>query len=228
MKRRIADNKQRIADEWRKKKEGPTLAETVVKHLEKVKKKEIVSHIIDTFFERRMEHGNEYYVRYTDLQRDNRTTDVPDEFEIRAKEAREAEERESKRDMEFEEFKQAFAEHIEGKIPSEKIAYPSDDEEPGIKEKSRSKSKLSKGQQSAKASMVKEDDDAKSNYSKDAMSKTGTSDRFSKSQKSGIGNNETGHKFKFELNEKCFIRLLKSSRVEKLDSKFLLVTHPYP
>jgi sulfatase maturation enzyme AslB (radical SAM superfamily) len=104
-KRRLQDNQELIKEEWRKKKDGATLSEKVAEHLEKIKKKEVVSHMIDTFFERIVENGNEYYVRFTDLQRDDRTIDVPDEFEIRAREAREAEEREAKRDIEFEEYK---------------------------------------------------------------------------------------------------------------------------
>lgn len=184
-KRRLHDNQEMIKEEWRKKKEGPTLAEKIEKHLEKVKKKEIVSHLIDTFFEQVNEGGCDYYVRYTDLQRDygTRTVDVVDEFEKRAKEKREAEEKEAKRDIDFEEYKNEFSEYIEGKIPSEKIPYPSDDEEPGVKDKSRTKSKMSKGKNQSQLKENNDYDDAKSSKG-DAMSKTGTSDRFSKSVKS--------------------------------------------
>ena len=41
--------------------------------------------MIDTFYEPTQENGINYYVRYTNLQRENgRTNDVPDEFEIQA------------------------------------------------------------------------------------------------------------------------------------------------
>jgi hypothetical protein len=49
-KRRSYDNTQKINEEWRKKKEGATLGEKIKKHLEKVKKKEVVHHMVDTFF----------------------------------------------------------------------------------------------------------------------------------------------------------------------------------
>lgn len=82
-KRRHQDNQDRIKEEWRKKKEGATLSEKIKKHFDKVKKKEVVSHMIDTFYERTEENGVHYYVRFTDLQRpDGRTSNVPDEFEI--------------------------------------------------------------------------------------------------------------------------------------------------
>lgn len=51
----------------RKKKKGATLEEKVKKHLEKVKKKGAVTHMIDTFFAPVQEHGNDFYVRYTNL-----------------------------------------------------------------------------------------------------------------------------------------------------------------
>ena len=131
--------------------------------------------MIDTFYEPIQDNGINYFVRYTNLQREEgRTHDVPDEIEIQANQARIKEEEESKRDITFEEFKSFFVDHIEGKIqPDRNNNHASDDEEAGAKEKSRTRSKG----HSQKASMLKDmpEDayDAKSNYSKDHMSKTG-------------------------------------------------------
>ena len=63
----MLDNQLKINEEWRKKKEGATLGEKIKKQLEKVKKTELVNHIIDSFFSEREEDGVKFYVRYTDL-----------------------------------------------------------------------------------------------------------------------------------------------------------------
>ena len=60
------------------------------------------------------------------------------------------------------------------------------------------------------------------------MSKTGNSERFSKSVRSGMDKSETQTNFKLELPDECFINMLKSVKIEKLDSKFYLVSHPFP
>ena len=59
-KRRHTDNQEKIKEEWRKKKEGATLGEKIKGHLAKIKKKEIVSHLIDTFYQRIEENGTHY------------------------------------------------------------------------------------------------------------------------------------------------------------------------
>lgn len=38
----------------------------------------------------------------------------------------------------------------------------------------------------------------------------------------------TAMNFKFELDSKCFVNIVKKNKVEKLENKFLLVTHPFP
>lgn len=74
--------------------------------------------------------------------------------------------------------------------------------------------------------------DAKSNYSKEDIRSKGsrgtTSEKLTKSVTSTAHMQFTQNNFKFELNESCFISMLKLVKIEKLESKFLLVSHPYP
>lgn len=83
---------------------------------------------------------------------------------------------------------------------------------------------------SHKASKLEADDgyDVKSNYSKeDVRSRGATSDgKYSKSVTSGM--NMTTTNFKYDVPDSCFVTMLKGVKIEKLDSKFLLVSHPFP
>lgn len=120
--------------------------------------------------------------------------------------------------------------HIEGKAAMDRTHHASDDDEPGFKDRSRTRSK---GHISHKASNKIDQDeaynDAKSNYSKeDVRSKGATSDKFTKSVTSGINMSITQTNFKFDLPDSCFISMMKGVKIEKLDSKFYLVSHPYP
>ena len=103
----------------RKKTDGLTLNEKIEKELEKVKKKAkidtIVSHMGDTFFKQVEENGNLYYLRRTNLLRDNgRTLNIVDEIELQEEQDRKEREEEEKRDITFDEFKEKFTAHIEG------------------------------------------------------------------------------------------------------------------
>ena len=82
---RNQDNIIKIEEMMRKKTDGLTLNEKIEKELEKVKKKAkidtIVSHMGDTFFKQVEENGNLYYLRRTNLLRDNgRTLNIVDEI----------------------------------------------------------------------------------------------------------------------------------------------------
>ena len=84
---RNQDNIIKIEEMMRKKTDGLTLNEKIEKELEKVKKKAkidtIVSHMGDTFFKQVEENGNLYYLRRTNLLRDNgRTLNIVDEIEL--------------------------------------------------------------------------------------------------------------------------------------------------
>lgn len=84
-KRRLMDNQHKINEEWRKKKEGATLAEKIKRCLEQVKKKEVIEHMTDTFYQECEENGVKFFARTTDLFREGvRTKDIPDEEDIEA------------------------------------------------------------------------------------------------------------------------------------------------
>ena len=51
----------------RKKSEGLTLPEKIEKLIEKIKKKENISHMNDTFYEECEDNGTIFYLRRTDL-----------------------------------------------------------------------------------------------------------------------------------------------------------------
>lgn len=75
-----------IEEETRKRKSGLNLSEKIEKELEKVKKKGFVSHLTDTFYEPVEEGGNVFYLRRTNLFRDNgRTCNIVDEIEVQEK-----------------------------------------------------------------------------------------------------------------------------------------------
>jgi len=133
-KRRTTENMSKINEERRKLTDGFTLGEKIEKHLEKVKKKEVISHIDDAFYKNEIEQGSLFYVRRTNLQRGGgRTLDVVDEIEIAIQKQMELDEAEKKRDMKFEEFKNKFEDHIEGRAANDRTLMGSadgDDEPP--------------------------------------------------------------------------------------------------
>ena len=69
---------------------GATLGMKINAHLGKIGKKNVVSHIGDSFFEPCEEQGTIFQLRRTNLQRDNgRTLNIDDEIEIEAARERE-------------------------------------------------------------------------------------------------------------------------------------------
>jgi hypothetical protein len=129
-KRRTNDNVNKINDDKRKSDHGLTLAEKIEKLIDKVKKKEVVSHIDDAFYSEVVEQGVVFYVRKTNLQRETgRTKDVVDEIEVAEKKKIEEDRIEAARDMEYEEFKEKFEDHILGKAVNERDVGSDDDAE---------------------------------------------------------------------------------------------------
>lgn len=193
--------------------------------------------MIDTFYELLEEDGVYFYVRYTDLQRlDGRTLEITDEVEVQAKVAKELADIEAKRDITYEEFKHGFQDHIEGKAVCNRTVHGSDDEaeRPKEKEKSRSRSKGHISQKAPSKMDIQRNDetfDSKSNYSKEDIrsrtSKGATSEKLSKSITSNNFEDKKNN-YKYELPESCYINVMKSLKIDKLESKFYLVSHPYP
>ena len=116
-------------------KQGPTLGEKITTHLEKVKKKKVISLIGDAFFQPVEEMSVNFYLRRTNLQReDGRTLNIIDEIEVEEAQNRAAAEEEAKKDMTYEDFKDQFVAHIEGTAPNERDLHDSDeDADEGVK-----------------------------------------------------------------------------------------------
>ena len=82
-KKRTHENMMMINEEMRKKSEGHTLAEKITKSLEKIKGKNVISHIDDAFFTQEIEQDCCFYTRRTNQFRDNgRTRNIEDEAAI--------------------------------------------------------------------------------------------------------------------------------------------------
>lgn len=116
-KKRTAENVEMIADQMRKKKDGLTLGEQIDHQLEKVKgKKDAISLIGDEFYSKVSEGGLTWYVRRADfIQYNGRSKHIEDE-ELKATiENQKHMDAEAARDCNYEEFKEKFEDHIEGK-----------------------------------------------------------------------------------------------------------------
>lgn len=112
-----------INDEMRKKQEGLTLAEKIAKSLEKIKLKNVISHIQDAFFVKENEQDSLFWTRRTNLFREEgRTMNVEDEVAIAQKLQRQIDLAEASRDPTYEEFKFKYEDHIEGKAPNLRTA----------------------------------------------------------------------------------------------------------
>ena len=112
-----------INEEMRKKKDGLTLGEQITKSLEKAKSKQAVSLIDDSFFKEEVEGATTFYVRRTNLLReDGRFLNIVDEQQVELKRQAEEEAKQAKRDQTFDEFKSKYDEHIEGKAVNLRIA----------------------------------------------------------------------------------------------------------
>ena len=127
---RARDNLEKIEELMRRRKHGLTLAEKIDEKLDKMKKKDMISHICDSFFEEVEEEGKYYMLRRTNLQRDDgRTLNIVDEIEVEAAREAQAQEEEEKKDMVFEDYKEQYMAHIDGTAKNEREAHESQEEE---------------------------------------------------------------------------------------------------
>ena len=213
----------------RKKTDGLTLNEKIEKELEKVKKKAkidtIVSHMGDTFFKQVEENGNLYYLRRTNLLRDNgRTLNIVDEIELQEEQDRKEREEEEKRDITFDEFKERFTAHIEGTAGLDGRSVHDSQEDEVEQAKSVKKGTASKkGTELNKTTSQlgdPDDDERKSLVSAGVKSNTMSKSRADMSV--------SMENLKYEIPESCHVRMMKKVLIEKLESKYLLVANPFP
>ena len=126
---RSKDNIETIKEQMRMRQHGATLGMKINAHLAKVGKKNVVSHIGDSFFEPCEELGTVFQLRRTNLQRDNgRTLNIEDEIEREATEERKRQEEEEKKDLSYDDFLKQFEGHIDGTAANEREAHDSADE----------------------------------------------------------------------------------------------------
>lgn len=173
-KKRTHENMTMINEEMRKKQEGHTLGEKIAKSLEKIKSKNVVSHIDDAFFLQEIEQDCRFYIRRTNLFRaGGRTRNIEDEVAIAQKLQAQLEAEEAKRDQTYEEFKFKYEEHIDGKAPNLRTARASNFGDDAKSARSRSQ----KGRKKVTSSHNDEDeDDAKSGKSRKSA-KSGKADQ---------------------------------------------------
>ena len=122
-----------------------TLGEKITHHLDKVRSKNVISQIGDSFYAPVEEQGSIFMLRRTDLQRDGgRTLNIVDEIEIEEREMRNVQEEEEKKDMTYDTFIEEFTPHIDGTATNEREGNESADEAPEDGKKSVGKGTASK------------------------------------------------------------------------------------
>lgn len=214
-----------IEEQMRKLREGMTLQEKIAEHQEKVLGTNVVSHITDAFFEQVEEGGDIFYLRRTNLMRDNgRTLNIIDEIQIAEERARAEHEEEEKRDRVYEEFKTGYGGHLAGTEPNNREYNHSEDEEDG----SKSKKSISKMNRTASriADPINEDDD-----DEHAGSKRGSQrqSQHNVGDYKSLSLNKTTENFKFEIPTSCHVSMMKKVLIEKkMPFQYVLASHPYP
>jgi hypothetical protein len=122
------------------------------------------------------------------------------------------------RDRTFEEFKEMYLDHIEGKVSAEarvKDRPDSADAEPAV----------SRGGARTGGSKEEDDEARKTTKSKkDYESINSDAKRGSAASTTGAAEN----KAKYDLPNTCKLQMQKLNRIEKLDEDYVLVAHPFP
>jgi hypothetical protein len=132
-KNRTKINVEENDERMRKKHTGETLGEKIENHLEKKKKQDVSELVADSFYNEVWEQGIPFQVRLTNVLRDmpaykkskdkdavqlnmNKTLTITDERLQRHLELKKEAEADSARDRTFEEFKEMYLDHVEGKV----------------------------------------------------------------------------------------------------------------
>ena len=231
---RSRDNIKKIEELMRKRKHGLTLGEKITTHLEKIKKKEVISIIGDSFYDRAEEQGCLFYLRRTNLQRDDgRTLNIVDEIEVEEEKQREAAEIEAKKDMAYETFLEQFTAHIEGTASNEREAHESADENVEEHKKSKPGTSSKKGTEGGlgrNSSHYVNDNDSVENEKRSILSKNTKKSSMNNSKYGSVTalNKTADQGFKYEIPPSCMVSMMKKVLIEKMSGKFFLASHPYP
>ena len=230
---RQRDNLAKIEEIMRERSDGLTLKQKIDLHLEKVLKKEVISHISDSFFEETEEGGSFYQLRRTNLQRDDgRTLNIVDEIEVEEAKARVAADEEEKKDMNFETFKNQFVDHIEGTAKNEREAHDSADDGEDAKKSIRQGSVSKRGSQLNKTgSQFAGDQDSVEHRNEGLSKRSSKKSNLDASKYQSMSMAKThGESFKYEIPDSCKVTMMKKVLVQKLSDrdKYFLASHPYP
>jgi len=220
----------------RARKHGPTLKEKIEHNFEKIKKRDLISHIGESFFEPVQEKGVVYQLRRTNVQRDNgRTLNIIDEIEAQAAQERELREIEEAKDMTFEDFKEQFLAHIEGTAANEREAVESHDEGVDVVNKSAKPGSMSKKgteandlNKTTSSKQLNETNESNDAVPKSRMSQLSKKSAMDNTRQSQIGSQIIDTDAKMEIPESCYLSFMKRILIEKLESKFFLAVHPFP
>ena len=157
---------------------------------------------------------------------------IVDEIQVEDEAQRLIQEEEEKKDMNFEDYKEAMVDHIEGAAANEREARDSADE--GTEEDGK-KSKVGKQSVSKKGSMLNRTssqfngDDAKSD--REGLSKRSSkkSELNKSAYQTGMTTmNQTSISYKYELPAACMVSMMKKVLIDKMPAKYFLASHPYP
>ena len=213
----------------RKKREGDTLGEKIMKALGKVNEKEVSLHIDDAFYLKEVEGGLPFQVRRTDLLREKakkglsfgRCYDIPDEMELRANHLAAIEEVENTRDRTFEEFLEMFKDHIEGKKdPNDRVANRPDTAEAreAAKEKAEERERANESVEGSRKYQ---------SIGSQGRASAASESKYS-SQRQTTGKAHSVSDMKHDLPKGCKLKLSAHGKVKDLDDGYMLMAHPYP
>lgn len=122
--------------------------------------------------------------------------------------------------MEYEEFKDLYVDHIEGRAANERSKIVGDSDEEDVKD-NRS------GKHSRKDAKSEAGDGELNNVTQ-TSAKSGTRSQVNKSQLSQREEKKSNFTYKYDIPEQCYINILKQAKIEKLKEKYLLIAHPFP
>ena len=212
----------------RRRKQGMTLGEKITHHLESIVKKEVISQIGDSFFERVEEQGTIFMLRRTNLQRDDgRTLNIVDEIEIEERETQMKQEEEEKKDMTFDSFKEAFTPHIEGTAYNEREAHESQGEDDDGKKSALQGTRSKKSMNRTNSQLGAENDSAE-NRGDAASKRSSKRSNLDASRYQSMSLNKTADMIKYDIPVKCHISMMKKVLIDKMPAKYFLASHPYP
>lgn len=242
---RLEENKRNILEEYRKKNEGLTLQEKVVEHQEYIKKKKIVEVMNDVFFEKGDYAGQPIYSRMTNLHRPGpRTLNIEDQIDRQATEVVLQAQAKAREDLSYADFVAMYQDHLEGRGDAnarEPLPVSDSDEDvlsrnshsraskkpttPKAPEKRDAKTPMSvkskaTGKEDGKEEKKEGEGLASDTASISAMNKTG--------QSAFNAVNQAQLQAKFNIAETCYLPLKKKLKIDKLDNKYVLLSHPFP